>query len=563
MVDPAVKDKAAEIIKKVVERFGPAYSKHYVLAIAQAKMAEQLAKPEKFMLEQRPPPDDKSPPLMTGYLMKEGAVRKNWKKRYFVVKPNFEIDYYEKDNMKKKKGTIQPVGFRVHTDLGNTFVERAKALAEKVGIDVDKLPKPKTYPEGTVELYHPRRRCWYVKLDDEKTRDDWIKAFRTCCLNCPDLTIDDEYHEVAFPKAMRELRWSLGRCGWYSKGNEQQVLSETISEELEWEVMGDVYAKLRTMPGPAMSMARKKAQQMMDGMVGTAVKPAWAAASQAPAQVRPKVEPVVAQQVEPIGKEKAKLREKLKEKCQEQLDKGATEFVAPHVEKLCKLLSPEADAAMAATKKAVEEQLDAAITAKCDDAALTELDRKGRSRFRNYEARQALRGLYDPLWLLRTVFKTIAPWSVVYDGNERFDQLFDDALYTFAKAVRADGADKADKIKADVMERFAVDAAKARTRFISHNMLELLRPLLDVVLDPLLDAAVKPLADAIPDPVNQFLDPVEEVRNLVDEIIKYLIEKAVGIEPDVSKEPAALERQRTRTLTQSQAARADSDDEAA
>ncbi len=34
--------------------------------------------------------------------MKEGAIRKNWKKRYFVVRPNYSIDYYESDTEAKK-----------------------------------------------------------------------------------------------------------------------------------------------------------------------------------------------------------------------------------------------------------------------------------------------------------------------------------------------------------------------------------------------------------------------------------------------------------------------------
>ncbi len=34
--------------------------------------------------------------------MKEGGVRKNWKKRYFVVRPNYSIDYYESAEEAKK-----------------------------------------------------------------------------------------------------------------------------------------------------------------------------------------------------------------------------------------------------------------------------------------------------------------------------------------------------------------------------------------------------------------------------------------------------------------------------
>jgi hypothetical protein len=33
-------------------------------------------------------------------LVKEGGVRKNWKKRFFVVKPNYVVDYYESEEVR-------------------------------------------------------------------------------------------------------------------------------------------------------------------------------------------------------------------------------------------------------------------------------------------------------------------------------------------------------------------------------------------------------------------------------------------------------------------------------
>lgn len=38
--------------------------------------------------------------LKTGYLTKKGAVVKNWKRRYFVVFPNFSVEYYENEEVR-------------------------------------------------------------------------------------------------------------------------------------------------------------------------------------------------------------------------------------------------------------------------------------------------------------------------------------------------------------------------------------------------------------------------------------------------------------------------------
>ena len=34
-----------------------------------------------------------------GYLTKRGAVVKNWKKRYFVVNPDYSVDYFESEEV--------------------------------------------------------------------------------------------------------------------------------------------------------------------------------------------------------------------------------------------------------------------------------------------------------------------------------------------------------------------------------------------------------------------------------------------------------------------------------
>lgn len=36
-----------------------------------------------------------------GYLTKKGAVVKNWKRRYFVVNPDYSVDYFENEEVCK------------------------------------------------------------------------------------------------------------------------------------------------------------------------------------------------------------------------------------------------------------------------------------------------------------------------------------------------------------------------------------------------------------------------------------------------------------------------------
>ena len=50
-----------------------------------------------------------------------------------------------------------------------------------------------------------------------------------------------------------------------------------------------------------------------------------------------------------------------------------------------------------------------------------------------YPAYQQLDKMYDPLWLLREVFKEIRPWEMIYETRDSFRDLLDRAFYTFEK----------------------------------------------------------------------------------------------------------------------------------
>jgi hypothetical protein len=74
-------------------------------------------------------------PLRTGWLVKEGAVVKNWKRRFFVVRPDYKIAYYESEEAfkagKTPKGTINPSGYYVVTNLKTKLGERLKEISER------------------------------------------------------------------------------------------------------------------------------------------------------------------------------------------------------------------------------------------------------------------------------------------------------------------------------------------------------------------------------------------------------------------------------------------------
>ena len=37
--------------------------------------------------------------MRTGWLVKEGAIVKNWKRRFFVIRPDYKIAYYDTEEV--------------------------------------------------------------------------------------------------------------------------------------------------------------------------------------------------------------------------------------------------------------------------------------------------------------------------------------------------------------------------------------------------------------------------------------------------------------------------------
>lgn len=128
-----------------------------------------------------------------------------------------------------------------------------------IGVDFSGLPKPKEYPPLVFELYHHRRRCYYIQvnLEDDKKKKAIIiccrpqtkknlmtglQNLKKACWKAYGLTIDEWCHQQvskismkykyvifkitakAFPVAVRKTRWAMGRWGWYcGYGSEEQV----------------------------------------------------------------------------------------------------------------------------------------------------------------------------------------------------------------------------------------------------------------------------------------------------------------------------------------------------
>jgi len=83
--------------------------------------------------------------VQQGWMMKQGGLVKNWKRRYFVLKTNKVMNYYESDNSSMVKGYVQL------TEVSS----------------VDKKQKKQ------FDIVTPKR-TWNFTCDSTQVRDEWV-----------------------------------------------------------------------------------------------------------------------------------------------------------------------------------------------------------------------------------------------------------------------------------------------------------------------------------------------------------------------------------------------------
>jgi len=497
---------------------------------------ESREEPSPYQLLRREVPTDD---LKAGYLTKEGGIRKSWKKRWFIVRHDYTVDYFENEKAASKKkpkpkGTMNLAGYYVIENVGESLLKSAKELAEKMGIDLSQLPKPKEYPEFTFEVHHSRRRSYFIQASSKEEKDEWVEMFKTCCRRSWGLKNQEKVHTTAFHRAVRETRWSLGRWGWWSYGgSEEQILSDIISDEIEYNTLGKVYGRI-TGPWMVRNTVRNSVLKTIDGLVSAGVTPAWKAMSTAVEELRPKIEPTIKTLVDPLGNAKQEIQNKIKDAVMSAIEPLLEKHVNPHVSKIVTIIKSPVISAYEEAAKIFETSVkEFAETADLKDTStgFKKLDWVSRSWWTMRPATEKLDVMYDPLWLLHEIFTDIYPWSLIWNAQDAIRQTTDNALYTFQTKLRTllekepeAGKGAIDTALGEALAQFRNDAEINTTELYVTILRGIIMPPFNAVAVPATNVLLDPLASAIPDAMKQFIDIADEFQRLLDGIINGSIE---------------------------------------
>jgi hypothetical protein len=530
-----IKDDVAKTIKNVLETFTVQYTKAYVLSIVRFAELEAKKMPKDWQLEARPRGEEK--PLKSGWLLKESVHLKKMNKRYFVFRGNYVAEYYDTEEEAKKpekeaksRGQLNLTGYSVNVDPNNNILVRLKKLAEKMGVDFEKLPKPKEYPPFTFEVYHPRRIAYYLQANNQEEFDAWVATFRSACWRAHGLTWDDKYHQRAFPIALQKTRWAMGRWGYsWSSGSEEQLLSELISEELEYDIMARMYSKLPAGPYFIRNKLSNWTQSTINQMVITAVKPGWAGMRKAVEALVPTIKPKIEEAVKPIFDAKEGIAAKMKDGVMSVLHPILEEHVKPHLGKIVSIIKSPMGEAFEESTKLLGEKLNR-WEPKHDDLSKTfwDLDYFARSYWELRPAMVLTQRMYEPLWALNIIFKDIWPWHLVWRAQDYIYKHTDKAVYTFEKNVIAGGAGNASEIREEVLAKYVHDTNLAVVKLYAEILKRIVMPGFEALLIPACAAAIAPLAEAVPQPLREFIDinqMFEDLYNgVIDDSIQIVLE---------------------------------------
>jgi len=455
-----------------------------------------------------------------------------------MFKPDYAVHYFDseadahkKDEKsgeggRKSRGEDNLSGYYVVEDPNQGALVRLKRLAEKMGVDFGSLPKPKEYPPLTFEVHHWRRPSLFLRADTKEEFDQWVAQFRTACWKARAYTWNDWCHQRAFPIALRKTRWELGRWGWWSSaGSEEQMLAELISDELEYDIMGRIYAKLYG-PWIVRSKLRDFTLSTIDSLILSAVKPAWAGMRKAVEELRPVVEPKIRSNIEPVFQAENEIVGKMREAVMSVLEPLLKQHVTPHLGKIVSIIKSPMREAFDDALNLFDEKVSKWQPNPDFEQSFRELDYFGRSYWQLYPALKKVDDMYEPLWALREVFSDIYPWHLVWKGHDAVYQHIDNAVYTWEQAILKErNAELAEPIKRDVILKYRHDTDIAVMRYYNKIMRKIVMPPFEAAVHPVAKHIIEPLADSIPEPLREFID----IKQMFEDLYKGIVVDSINV----------------------------------
>lgn len=248
-------------------------------------------------------------PLKTGMILKRGAVKKNWKERFAVVRTDYVVEYYESEEAytegAKPKGMMQLEGYKVVRDPNARKVAAKKELRERFGIEGD--VEYTKYEPLTLEIFHPIRRRWLMRFATQEEFDAWAEMFDQVVLRARSRTLRDPIAARAFQNTFEELRTPLDvPSGKVIAGTEQDMLVELLFLHMEHnflQVSKESKSKVPSTPAIRYKFHLKRVS-FVKSTVASLVTAQWKTMRSSLQGTRKQIKAAIRKMLGPVGKAK-------------------------------------------------------------------------------------------------------------------------------------------------------------------------------------------------------------------------------------------------------------------
>jgi len=515
-LDEETKQEMQQKIEETMKTFGSNYTMSFKDSLINNVMKKsEEEKGSEFQLIEAPLSEE---PLKQDFMIKLGAVRKNWKKRWFVAsneKDNFAIKYYATKEMKKLKGEINLSGY-----ILRDFTDEEKA---KDGDGIAMVKKG--------------GREWKVRCvpDTPENKAAWKQVLNNACKKAkPPIGGGDEVAATAFTNAYSATRTATEiDCAEHPSGTEAEALSDLVKGALS-----SLIEKIKgAIPdGPVKNMMNNMAETGINTLIRAGVSAGWSAMKEAMKATRSILETGIKAVLGALNDAKAMLNEKAAELCSKAIQPIMDGVLSSKIQPILKVIvAPVSAGYVQSVKLFVQLGEKMRDETKANAGALEKHFAEANSKLQK-NVFGALETLESALNTVLDALGDFPALDVVSKIRDMIVTLVKKGLATMHAAISKD-KEGSDAAYTATLAKVIHDAKLFLFHTLRSVLSSVIKPGFDNMVKPLCLAPIAPVEELIPEPVKDFVSVEGIVEDLLVTTVNTSLDAVVTplVEPEQKK----------------------------
>lgn len=239
---------------KILTEFLRFYEDQYGVALFHSMRheIEATGAPQSQLLWRKVPLDERI--IFSGNLFQYQEDNKKWRNRFSLVPHNYGLVLYENkvayERQVPPRAVINSAGYKILTSV-DQYLELVSNSLPGITSKSGSTPILKCPTQFPLILWHPSARHYYFCMMTEAEQDKWQAVLQDCIRHCNNgIPEASKVEGPAFTDAIRMYRQSKELYGTWEMlcGNEVQILSNLVMEELGPELKAELAPRLKGKP---------------------------------------------------------------------------------------------------------------------------------------------------------------------------------------------------------------------------------------------------------------------------------------------------------------------------